>query len=1123
MTEELVKKKRVRAGHRASVSRMVKKAEELLAAEHPDATKLSQLKLSLKEKLEVLSRLDGEILYLVEEEESITEEIEQSDGIKEGIYSILVRIDGLSKSKTPPPASPTPRDGARAEAGGTSHGTAKLPKLTIQPFKGDLTTWITFWDSYKVAIHENSSLSDIDKFNYLRSLLQGPALDAVSGLTLTASNYKEAVTVLEKRFGNKQQIVSKHMDVLLNVEPVTSSYNLRGLRQLYDTIESHVRGLQSLGVSSDSYGSLLSSVLLSKLPQELRLILSRELGSDDWKLDRVMQLLETEVQARERASSNTAITQAPKNPPRSPSTAIAATLVAGSTDMKPACYFCGQSHYSIACSVVTSIEERRRILRENGRCFVCLKRGHIVRNCRSRLKCSTCNGRHHRSLCQKAASDTTTTSPVTTSANNPSASTVTNSQMNPAAPVFSPTTQTSSLWTHTSEAVLLQTAQASVFNPDDPQRTKRVRIVFDNGSQHSYIKEQLQSDLNLTVRGRQSMSIMTFGSRDMCVRECDLVHVGTELMGGGTRPLSLYAVPVICEPFNCQPVTLCQMNYPHLAGLPLADPSDGREQLDVSILIGGDQYWSFITGETRRGQSGPVAIRSDLGWVLSGPVGFATQDNPCSTLITHSLCVDTFLLQDVQMLDDRLRSFWDLESFGISNSERTVLDKFQDKICFTEGRYRVSLPWKDPHPPLPDNHQLSLKRLQGLLRRLRHDCKILLEYDSVIKEQERLGIIEKVELGEDEPPGDKIHYLPHHAVVRQDKETTKVRVVYDASARSNGPSLNDCPHPGPKFDQRIFDLLLRFRVHRVALIADIEKAFLMVSVAKDDRNSLRFLWIDDILKENPEVVTFRFTRVVFGVSSSPFLLNATIRYHLEAHLENHQFIVERLLKSFYVDDVITGASTEDEAFSLYQMAKEILKEGGFNLRKFSTNAVRLQTRIDSCESSGQGEETASVPVQSEETYANTVLGLTQKVRSGERKVLGVRWNNATDELVMDFEEIASAAVVMEPTKRGAVLRVAGKGRRAKQLQRPLQLLYPLEICAPPCESNPSESELELEQSAGVTVTPGDGQNPRQKTPQIDCSPVEPQCPLRCSRRAAAIEARDRLMAQALSQTNDDDV
>ena len=179
----------------------------------------------------------------------------------------------------------------------------------------------------------------------------------------------------------------------------------------------------------------------------------------------------------------------------------------------------------------------------------------------------------------------------------------------------------------------------------------------------------------------------------------------------------------------------------------------------------------FFTGETRRGQDGPVAIHSDLDWVLSGPVKGAACDVSCSTLITHSLCVDTILLRDAQMLDDRLKSFWDLELFGISNSEKTVLDEFQDQICFTGRRYEVKLPWKDPHPPLPSNHQLSLKRLRGLLQRLKHDHKILHEYNSIIKEQERLGIIEKVE---DVSSEYKIHYLPHHAVVRQDKETTKV-------------------------------------------------------------------------------------------------------------------------------------------------------------------------------------------------------------------------------------------------------------------------------------------------------------------------------------------------------------
>lgn len=104
-----------------------------------------------------------------------------------------------------------------------------------------------FWDAYKAAIHDNADLSDIDKFNYLRSLLERTALEAVSGLSLTEANYKEAVAILECRFGNKQQIVARHIDALLNADSVTSPDNLKGLRRLYDLVESHVRSLKSLG------------------------------------------------------------------------------------------------------------------------------------------------------------------------------------------------------------------------------------------------------------------------------------------------------------------------------------------------------------------------------------------------------------------------------------------------------------------------------------------------------------------------------------------------------------------------------------------------------------------------------------------------------------------------------------------------------------------------------------------------------------------------------------------------------------------------------------------------------------------------------------------------------------
>ena len=161
------------------------------------------------------------------------------------------------------------------------------------------------------------------------------------------------------------------------------------------------------------------------------------------------------------------------------------------------------------------------------------------------------------------------------------------------------------------------------------------------------------------------------------------------------------------------------------------------------------------------------------------------------------------------MLDERLKSFWELESFGIvEKPECSIHEDFATNIHFVDGRYEVQLPWKKNHPMLPDNYQLSLKQLRSLGRRLKLDPAILHEYDATIKSQIQQGIVEPVKPSEDNLG--QVHYLPHHAVVRCDKETTKVRVVYDASAHLDGPSLNDCLHVGPKLNQKILDILLRF-------------------------------------------------------------------------------------------------------------------------------------------------------------------------------------------------------------------------------------------------------------------------------------------------------------------------
>ena len=178
-----------------------------------------------------------------------------------------------------------------------------------------------------------------------------------------------------------------------------------------------------------------------------------------------------------------------------------------------------------------------------------------------------------------------------------------------------------------------------------------------------------------------------------------------------------------------------------------------------------------------------------------------------------------------------------------------------------------------------------------MLKRLRQNPERLLQYDAVIKDQLRQGMVEVV-ANPTQCEG-RVHYLPHHAVVRQDKQTTKLRVVYDASARADGPSLNDCFYTGPNFGQSILDILLRFRLHNVGLVGDVEKAFLMVSVAECDRVVLRFLWVRDVTEVPSEIAVLRFTRVVFGVSSSPFLLNATSDNHMEKFKAIDQPFVEK--------------------------------------------------------------------------------------------------------------------------------------------------------------------------------------------------------------------------------------
>ena len=209
---------------------------------------------------------------------------------------------------------------------------------------------------------------------------------------------------------------------------------------------------------------------------------------------------------------------------------------------------------------------------------------------------------------------------------------------------------------------------------------------------------------------------------------------------------------------------------------------------------------------------------------------------------------------------------------------------------------------------MPNNATGSLKRLGSLVQRLKRNGK-LKDYDTIIQEKLQEGIVEEAEM----PAKGREFYIPHKAVIRENAETTKMRIVYDASARANdtAPSLNECLDAGPSLQNQLWKVLVRGRFHAVAIAGDIRKAFLQVRIREEDRDALRFHWINT---EHPEQVrTLRFTRALFGLGPSPFPLGGVISNHLSTCRPDYPETVQEIERGLYVDDLLSGEQTVRKA------------------------------------------------------------------------------------------------------------------------------------------------------------------------------------------------------------------
>ena len=565
-------------------------------------------------------------------------------------------------------------------------------------------------------------------------------------------------------------------------------------------------------------------------------------------------------------------------------------------------------------------------------CFSCLCAGHRARDCCG--KCDFCGGQHHALCCVgKQRPATQSDSPVTV----PWSETGHQGGAGAAAGIGVPDVSLSCNSVDRpveSSHVVLPTAKVKVYGA---KGVVTARMVLDSGSQRTFVSRDLVRRVGAEYLGSKRVSYAAFGgSRSDEDRAVYRLNVsGANLSRPSTHSFSAIQVPMICPPLSRPPVPSSRLQS--LMDLELADNLLEGDKLSVDILCGLDVFWTLVRPGSARESDGVVALESVFGWVLSGVI-----DSDGSTGEADPVCNQLLTLGDLH--ESTLRSFWDLETIGIGPEEDSVennpvLCQFEETVEFNDesGRYKVRLPWKRnvQDVELVNGEQVAAQRLDSLNKKLDRDPDLRERYDQALGEMESNGVIEEIPAAEqgETAVSHPVFYLPHRPVVRESSLSTKIRPVFDASAHgAGGPSLNDCLHVGPALTPNICDVLCRFRRHQVAVVADISKAFLNIELQEQDADVQRFLWDVNGMRRHMKV-----GRVLFGINSSPFLLNATVKHHLAQYQPQSEAVIQ-LKDQLYVDDFLGGSETVEGAWDLFVQARDVLAKAGMPLTKCTSNS-----------------------------------------------------------------------------------------------------------------------------------------------------------------------------------------
>ncbi|KAL7880314.1 hypothetical protein SRHO_G00025680 [Serrasalmus rhombeus] len=632
------------------------------------------------------------------------------------------------------------------------------------------------------------------------------------------------------------------------------------------------------------------------------------------------------------------------------------------------CLFCdSKEHYISRCSRIKdlSLGELTKWIKQGNRCWKCA-RSHPPDTCNLKKPCSDCGGIHLQVLHGLAQSHLS---------NHHSDTSESRVYLTPSV---------------ASLKVLLKVVPVLLHNKS---KTIETFAILDDGAQRTMILPAAVQQLQLEGK-RETLALRTVRS--------DITNLAgskvTFQISPRNNPRKRFRVQGAFTASGLDlmeqsyPVQTLQKRYAHLRGIPLQSFHNARPL----VLIGSDNVHLITATEpVRRGhQSGPIAIRTALGWALQGTESCVRdQSSVHQCLLLSTANADDLLYRQVERL-------WQLDVLPYRNEKLVVRSREdQEAIKLLEDKtkrvsingvlhYATPLLWKSGTPKLNGSIQSVMANLRSTERRLKRDYERELTYRAEINKLVQAGYISKLQPDQVQESEEQ-WYLPHHLV----HHNSKPRLVFNCSFRHQGISLNEQLLPGPVLGPSLLGVLLRFRQHCIAVSGDIRGMFHQVRLKAEDRPFLRFVWRDMRCEDPPDV--YQWEVLPFGTTSSPCCAIFALQQHTHNHQGSYSGTLQSVQQCFYVDNYLESFPTIAAAKERVDKLRNLLLEGGFDLRQWASNQPTV---------------IAHLPTEAKSLTTEQWLGRNQA--GPMEPTLGLRWNCTADTLGYQHRPIEHSTLTM---------------------------------------------------------------------------------------------------------------